>query len=88
MKEPTVITPSDGCPACGGEFRRHRAASSSEWAAFMDRENPRPLPPRVDSMDPARIPDHGTLHRCPDCGYQLRAPDPAPAPVAALATEA
>lgn len=73
MNDPIRLSPSDPCPACGGAFRYVRAATSAEWAAFTDRENPRPLPPRVDSMDPARIPDHGELYRCTDCKYAVRA---------------
>ena len=72
MSEGSVLTATSPCPACGSGLHSVRAATPEEWAAFTDRENPRPLPPRVDSMDPARIPQHGSLYRCSGCGYKHR----------------
>lgn len=72
MGETHTLSPMDPCPACGGGLHSVRAATPAEWAAFTDRENPRPLPPRVDSLDPARVADLGALYACGGCGYKHR----------------
>ncbi len=66
----------DPCPNCGDEFVAHRAPTDAEFAAFSDRENPRALPPRVDTAPAAVRAELGTLYECrnPDCRYRTRIP--------------
>jgi len=69
----------DPCPACGDTLSPYRAATDAEYAASIDRENPKLLPSRVDTAAPAAVLELGALHVCDGCGYQARvAPDAEP----------
>lgn len=77
----------DPCPACGGELAPHRVATAEEFAAFIHKEHPVALPPRVDTANPADVAALGALAVCinPACGYRTRiaAPEGDGAPAAA-----
>ena len=62
----------DRCPQCGGELVEQRVATAEEYRGIIDKENPRPVPLNVDTMDPATVAELGTLAKCSTCRYQTR----------------
>lgn len=77
MTEPKAWAVGDPCPGCGGSLRPQRRPTAAEAKAFTDSENPRALPPGVDSASDEQHAELGDLHRCADCGYAARVPRPA-----------
>ncbi len=89
--EPKEWAVGDPCPNGCGDLVAVPAPSDAQRAAAArnDSNSWVPIPATHDSADPAFIAEHGSLYRCPACGYQSRAtapepshaaPAPAPAP--------
>jgi hypothetical protein len=62
----------DKCPVDGGDFAKRAQPTDAQRAASKDRDNPVPLPPFVDSADPAQVHELGELYVCRTCGYRTR----------------
>lgn len=70
----TLAAPKAGdkCPVDGGTFVHRPQPTDAQRAAAKDRDNPVPLPPFLDSADPAQVHDLGDLYVCGSCGYRTR----------------
>jgi hypothetical protein len=67
-------TVGEPCPGCAGELKPVPAPTDAQRAAAAAEGGLTPLPPTVDTADPAQIAKFGDLYRCSTCGYKSRVP--------------